>query len=105
MSLKSFKKIQSEDKDLNKVQSNIEQLIEPFLNSEITDGVLIKNISLDSSITNQVNHKLGRKPLGWIVVRQRANSIIWDSQDTNTKANRTLELSCSANVTIDLWIF
>jgi hypothetical protein len=83
----------------------VEQLIEPFLNSEIINGVLIKNVNLDSSITNQVNHKLGRKPQGWIIVRQRANSIIWDSQDTNTKANRTLELSCSANVTIDLWIF
>ena len=105
MSVKGFKKIQSENKDLNKVQSNIEQLMEPFLNSEVINGVLIKNISLNASITNQVNHKLGRKPLGWIIVRQRANSIIWDSQDTNTKANRTLELSCSNNVTIDLWIF
>jgi hypothetical protein len=105
MSLKGFKKIQAKDEELNKVQSNVEQLIEPVLNSQIINGVLLKNVILDASIVNQVSHKLGRKPQGWLIVRQRANSIIWDAQDTNTKANRTLTLSCSANVTIDLWVF
>lgn len=105
MNVKTFKKIQAESKDLNKVQSNIEQFIVPFLNSEIINGVLLKDVVLDSSKTNLISHKLGRKPQGWIVIGKNANSVIWDSQSSNTKEDKILELLCSANVTINLWVF
>jgi hypothetical protein len=105
MSLKGFKKIHTDNRELNKIQSNVEQLIEPFLNSEVVNGVLLKDIVLDSSKTNLISHKLGRKPQGWIVIGKNANSVIWDSQSSNTKADKILELLCSANVTINLWVF
>jgi hypothetical protein len=66
--------------------------------------VLLKNLSLSSGI-NLVQHKLGRKIQGWIVVRQRADARIWDDQDNNVNVTTTLKLETSAAVEVDLWIF
>lgn len=105
MAIETFKKHSSENQDLNKVQSNIEQFVKQFSLNPLLDGVLVKNIALTSSTTNVVSHKLGRKPIGFLVVRKRANSVVWDEQDDNKKPESTLLLNCSANVTIDLWVF
>lgn len=88
----------------SKFQEYVASVIAPFLNSEVLDGVLLKNISLGSG-TNFVEHKLGRKIQGWIVVRQRSDARVWDDQDNNVNVSRTLKLQTSAAVEVDLWIF
>ena len=45
----------------------------------ISDGNYIKEIDLTVSADNLVEHKLGREPLGWIVVRKFADANIWES--------------------------
>lgn len=102
--LKDFKKISSTNKEVKQLQENVEQAIKPIINSQIVDGVLVKNIVIVSGTEKFVEHKLGREPIGFIVVRKRANAIIWDDQDNNTN-KRTFSLNSSANVTIDAWIF
>ena len=103
--VKQFKKIGIQDKDTNKLQNNIEIALKPVLNSQIIDGVLLKCVDLDPLLRNEVAHKLGRAPLGFIVVRKRADSRIWDLQDTNPASTRTLTLACSHLVQVDLWVF
>ena len=71
---------------------------------EILDGISLKNVSLLTG-ANTINHTLGRKPLGYFIVRKRAQSDIWDTQDSNPNQAITLILNCSANVTVDLWIY
>lgn len=103
--MKEFKRIRVIDQDLNAVQTNIQEYVEPLTDNPILDGVLIQNITLTAGTSTPVKHKLGRKPLGWVVVRKRAESTVWDTQDNNELPTLTLELDCSANVTVDLWIF
>jgi hypothetical protein len=100
---RGFKKLGG-DFVATKTQDNIATVVQPFLNSRILDGVLLKNISLSSGV-NTVAHKLGRKIEGWIVVRQRADARIWDIQDSNVNVTSTLKLQTSAAVVVDLWIF
>ena len=100
---RGFKKLDG-DFVANKAQENTASVITPFLRSRILDGVLLKNISLNSG-SNLVEHKLGRKIEGWIVVRQRADARVWDDQDNNVNVSTTLKLQTSAAVEVDLWIF
>jgi hypothetical protein len=103
--LKNLKKIPSSDRTVTQLQNNIEQALNPFINAPINDGVLIKDACLVAGATNDVTHKLGRKPIGWIVTRRRHGSHIWDMQDTNPQPTSTLSLGCTDDVTIDIWIF
>lgn len=103
--LKAYKKFRSDDSELNELQENVQDVLTPVINSQVIDGVLLKNVVLDSTLNNIVEHRLGRAPEGWILVRKRAQSTIWDLQDSNVTPSRTLILKCSANVTVDLWVF
>lgn len=104
-SVKAFKKTSFRDKDLSKLQTNVENALQPIINSQIVDGVLVKEVCLEPLIRNEVLHKLGREPLGYVIVRKRQDSRIWDLQDTNVAPNRTFTLACSHTVTVDIWFF
>ena len=104
-SVKAFKTTGFKDKETNKLQQNVENALEPIINSNIIDGVLLKNVCLSAGIANQVRHRLDREPLGWIVVRKREDSRIWDIQDFNINQKKFLTLTCSHDSNIDLWIF
>lgn len=102
--LKGFKVLDTGDTTLNKVQRNISNVVDPIVKINILDGVLVQNISLDSSKDNVIDPKLGREVQGWIVTRKRSAADIYDKQDTSS-STKTLTLSTSSNVEIDLWIF
>lgn len=103
--VKTFKKTNFKDADVSKLQTNVELALKPIIDSAIVDGVLVKDVQLEPSIRNEVLHGLSRKPLGYIIVRKRQDSRIWDLQDTNTATNRTFTLACSHSVCVDIWFF
>lgn len=105
MALKAFKKTSVDDTGVMKMQENIDAALVPILNAQIIDGVLLTGVSLLTGTTNVVEHRLNRKPLGYIVVLKSANANVWDSQSTNKLPTSTLELLCSANVVVNLWVF
>ena len=76
-----------------------------MLDQELVSGVLIKDIDVGTSDT-VVNHKLGRTPLGWIVVKRNENAVIYESATTNNNKDKFLILKASS-VTTDthFWIF
>lgn len=102
---KKFKIVEIPDQIISRFQDNVEQAISLLPSTEIIQGRLIKNINLVASTPNQIDHKLGRNVVGWVITRQKSSSIIWDEQDSNPNQKLTLTLNCSANVVIDLWIF
>lgn len=102
--LRDYKKINSPDEILNRVQDEVSNAISQLLRTELLDGRLIQNVVLTAG-ENSVEHKLDRAPIGWVVTRKRANSEVWDSQDDNTRPNRFLTLNASADVTVDIWVF
>lgn len=103
--MKDLKRISASNKEIGRLQSNLEQWSVSVLKAGLNNGVLLEAISLSTGDTNAVEHKLGRAPRGWIVVRQRAAASIWDSQDANVFKTKSLALECSADVIIDLWVF
>jgi hypothetical protein len=90
---------------LSRVQDNVEVALQPFVNSPILNGVLLKNVLLEPGKRNEVSHKLGRRPLGFIIVRQQKDSRIWDLQASNPGPTETFTIACSHLTTVDVWIF
>ena len=104
-SLEDFKKINSSSPELNKVQQNIQNSIQPIVRKEIVDGILLQNICIEPDIVNEIHHSLGRPARGWSIARKRADARIWDIQDSNPNPSRTLSIACSHTVVIDIWIY
>lgn len=102
--VKAFKKVISDNQDIRKLSDNLIEFLVPVQKNNLLDGLLLKSIALASGTTS-VEHKLGRAPEGWIVVRNRAQSTIWDTQDANSMPEKTLILHSSAATTVDLWVF
>lgn len=78
--------------------------LNPVVNNPISAGVLLKNITLTVG-ANSVNHRLGRKLQGWIIVRQRAAGSVYDTQDSNKFPELTLSLQSSAAMVVDIYVF
>jgi len=69
----------------------------PFL-----DGIYHRNISLVTG-TNQINHRLGRLYLGYIILRKTASADIYESGTVDK--SKVISVYSTGNVTIDLWVF
>ena len=91
-------------KDLSLMQTKWASIINPILAAPIVNGLLLNNVSLVSG-DNTINHRLGRKLQGWIVVGKNANANIYDKQSTNTMPELTLVLNSSGTLTVNLWVF
>lgn len=99
-----FARVQTDNREVNQLQLNIAQLLEPMAANPLTQGNILTQVALTSG-TNTIAHKLGRKLIGWQVIRQRASATLYDLQDANLTPAQTLVLVASANVTVDLYVF
>lgn len=98
--MKAFRKQLTGDANLDKVQNNVEIFAQQFYRNSLIDGLLIEGVTVTTG-TASVAHKLGRTPVGFIVVDKNANADIW----TVSKNNTFLTLDASATVTVSLWVF
>lgn len=111
MSFKPFRKIRVVDQDdvngrtLNLLQDNVAQAFGQLLGKDPLDVTLLTNVVLGAG-QNVVAHKLGRRLLGWLVVRTHGGyPQIYDVQDTNPSPNLTLLLQSATKITVDLLVF
>lgn len=95
---------QNTDRDFQLLQSSWSSVLNPILQKEILNSLILKNISLVSG-NNTINHRLGRTLQGWIIVRQRSSASFYDVQDSNLTPDLTLVLHSSGSVSIDLLVF
>lgn len=96
--------LQQKEYELNQLQKNIIQPINNLFEKNVfIDGGFIQGVSLLSASTTSINHKLGRKYVGYFITKLNANSVIWVGADTETETY--LKLNCSANCTVDIWVF
>lgn len=91
-------------RELSMLQTRWSALLNPTITNSLIQGRLLQNVALTSG-DNTVNHKLGRKLVGWYPTRVRASATLYDKQDTNVTPAETLILNASAGVTVDLWVF
>ena len=110
MSLRRFNKVfKPQDQEFNRLQDSIEQAVNPIIDSRIVDGVYIKEVDLSTADTF-VEHKLGREPLGFIVVRKFAAGDVFesltDSSGDNYDRKRFINIKASTSLSnVYLWIF
>lgn len=80
------------------------QAINPVLDSPIVQGQLLSDIALING-TISVNHRLGRKLIGWFLVGINAAATVYDNQAINQTPQLTLSLTSNAVATATLWVF
>lgn len=97
--MRTFKKTRTGDKNLDAVQDNVLQFANQLLPVQLLNGILLTDVELSGSTA--VSHRLGRIPVGYIVVNRDANASIW----TNSIDAQFLNLQTSATVTVSLWVF
>lgn len=86
------------------MQTTWAQQLDPVISNEIVNGQLLQNQPLINGVT-VVNHKLGRKLVGWFVVGINGAAIVYDSQASNQTPQLTLVLNSNAAVSVNLWVF
>ena len=101
MSLPNF---QSSDFTVNQMQSVWAKILNPIIAAPLTHGVLEQNVVLKVGLNN-IDHKLPDYLQGWMIVRQRGVSTIYDNQDNNPLPAKSLWLMASSGVSIDIFMF
>lgn len=79
-------------------------MLNPIVANPITQGRLINGVKVTTG-TNVINHGLGEKLQGYIVVMNNANVTFYDTQQTNPRPDLTLNLVASGAATISLYVF
>ncbi len=95
--------VYTEIRELSQMQSRWSSIIQPVLDLPQNNSVLLQNVVLSTS--SVINHTLGRPLIGWNIVRQRGSAVVYDRQDINQVPDRTLLLSASSGVSVDLIVF
>jgi len=108
--LKKFKKlIVSPDFPMSRVfnnaQDHVESVINPILASAIIDGVILEDIDLVSGSFTSIEHKLGRKPRGYLVIRKSAAQTVYEEAGDYDNRKLFMKLRASGSVTVNLWVF
>lgn len=83
----------------NTFQQNVEDEFSAVNRISILDNRIISNVVVSTSTA--VEHKLGRTPLGYIVINRNANAQIWNG----TIDDKFLNLNSSGAVTVSLLVF
>lgn len=97
--------VKLEDTTLALLLSRWKSLIDPAIDSLTATPILLPQISLTSGF-NQIDHKLARPLIGWLVVRMRSNFIqVYDMQDANPLPDKTLWLHANGSAVVDLLVF
>lgn len=74
-----------------------------ILSIEMLDGLKISSVSLKANTELQIPHKLGREYLGYLITSKNANANVWTSSTDNK--DKYLNLTSSADVTVDIWVY
>ena len=100
----NFTQIWSPNEEVTRLQSHIKTTLNPLLELPISDGVLIKDLSIATSDT-LVEHKLGRDYEGFIITRLKTNSVSFESDTANDFKDRKIILKASATATADIYFY
>lgn len=106
MRIKPLYNINVQENDLSasveRLKDSVYKTVSSIVQSQIIAGDLLANIDLDTT-AKRIEHKLGRKPLGYIVVSQDANAVVY--RQPEDREDMFLNLAASAAVNVSLWIF
>jgi hypothetical protein len=86
---------------LSLLQTQWKAQLDPVLNNPMTSMAILENVQLINGVT-VINHRLGQKQQGWVLVDQQGPASIYRSAPLN---DLTLTLTSSAAVTVSIGVF
>ena len=89
----------------NTAQDHVESVINPVLDVAIIDGVILEDIDLVSGSFTSIEHKLGRKPRGYLIIRKSTAQTVYEDAGDYDNRKLFLKLRASGSVTVNLWVF
>jgi len=100
--MKGMALVQTDDKNVNQLQQNVKQVIDPLLKNAVLYGNKVnQNLVIGS---NTINHGLGRTLQGWIITEINGSASIYRVNKDSEPA-RLLYLVSSAAVNADIYCF
>jgi hypothetical protein len=102
--LPKFKTFNASNVELNRLQDNVADGFNTVLNAQILDFNIVTKQALKVG-DNVVDHKLGRAPLGWFIVRKRGAGNFYDKQDSNSTPASNIVINSDSAVTVDIYFF
>jgi hypothetical protein len=101
-------KINFNDSEISRFQDNVDTALTPLQSMPMVGGTVLVNVALVSAQDNLVRHGLGRRPQYFIIVKSQVNSTFWSPNSislNNANADATyINLRCSANATVSVWV-
>lgn len=98
--LKIFRKIQTKDDTINRIQDSLVSVLNPVAKISFLDGAQLTNLAITTS-AQKFSHNLNRQPQGWFLVDLQGSAIVFRVSWTAT----TVSLQASSDVTCSLWIW
>jgi hypothetical protein len=75
--------------------------LNPIIANPIVQGKVLNNVSLVANVPKILNHDLGRLMQGAFIT-PFGNATVWVSEPFN---NKTITLTASANVVVNIWSY
>ena len=104
MSRVNFTQIWSPNEEVTRLQTHIKTTLNPLLELPISDGVMLKDQTIETTDT-EINHGLGREYEGFIITRLKTNATIYESATDNPSKSLYILLKASGAATADIYIF
>lgn len=110
MAIRSYDKvIDPSNREITQTQDSVATVLRQISLSPIIDGNLLTGVSIAASTASAsvVSHKLGRRALGFIVIKRTTSAVVYESATVSSNKDKFLHLnnSSTASVTVDLWVF
>lgn len=109
--MQSLPKIQSPDRIVNQVQTNVQNALGSTNNAlqalqavSLMGGQMLTGVALTAA-TSLVPHTLKRAYVGWLVIDNTASASIYRDTTSAAPTNQVIALKASANTTVNIWIF
>ncbi len=96
---KTFQKFHQGSQELQRLQKNVEDAFGPIVKNVLLNGRLLEATLASGS--NKIEHKLGRKINGYIIVKRNANVSVYNTSDDELY----LTLNSSGAASVSIWVF
>ena len=104
MSRVSFTSLATGTPAVDQVQGYIATALNPLLQLPFASGNRVQDQDLSTSDTI-VDHGLEQKPEGWLILKQNAAQVIYESATVNDFPETTIIMKAGGSVTADLFFF
>ena len=104
MSRNSFTQLSTGTPAVDQVQGYIATALNPLFQLPFASGNRVQDVEITTADTI-VDHGLEQTPEGWIVLKQDAAQVIYESATANDFPETTIIMKAGGTVTADLFFF